>query len=115
MIAEGQIILFQFPQTDHKLGKLRPALILRKLPGHFDDWLICMISSQLNQEITGFDEIITPEDPIFKYTGLKTASLIRLGRLAVVDSAILSGRIGNLDDNRMRIIKRKLAQWIQSG
>ena len=45
MILEGQVILFKFPQTDQKEGKLRPALILRKLPCNLDDYLICMISS----------------------------------------------------------------------
>jgi hypothetical protein len=35
MISEGQIVLFKFPQTDQKEGKLRPALILRELPGKF--------------------------------------------------------------------------------
>ncbi|KKO19969.1 MAG: hypothetical protein BROFUL_01317 [Candidatus Brocadia fulgida] len=33
MITKGQIVLFKFPQTDQKEGKLRPALILRELPG----------------------------------------------------------------------------------
>ena len=33
MIAEGQIVLFRFPQTDQEAGKLRPALVLRRLPG----------------------------------------------------------------------------------
>lgn len=42
MIFEGQIVLFRFPQTDQTEGKLRPALVLRRLPGKFDDWLICM-------------------------------------------------------------------------
>jgi mRNA interferase MazF len=37
MIDEGQIVLFKFPQTDQKIGKLRPALVLRRLPGQFDD------------------------------------------------------------------------------
>jgi mRNA interferase MazF len=60
MIAEGQIVLFKFPQTDQTVGKLRPALVLRRLPGQFDDWLICMISSQLHQQTPGLDEVITP-------------------------------------------------------
>ena len=39
MIREGQIVLFRFPQTDRTSGKLRPALVIRKLPGQYDDWL----------------------------------------------------------------------------
>ena len=63
MITEGQGVLFHFPQTDLQSGKLRPALVLRKLPDHHEDWLICMISSQMAQEIPGFDETISPDDP----------------------------------------------------
>ena len=47
MKQAGQIVLFRFPQTDLEEGKLRPALLLNKVPGEYDDWLICMISSQL--------------------------------------------------------------------
>ena len=41
MIEEGQIVLFRFPQTDLRDGKHRPALVIRKVPGDYDDWLIC--------------------------------------------------------------------------
>ena len=44
MKEAGQVIVFRFPQTDLEEGKLRPALLLGKLPGNYDDWLICMIS-----------------------------------------------------------------------
>ena len=33
MIREGHVVLFRFPQTDQSRGKLRPALVVRKLPG----------------------------------------------------------------------------------
>jgi mRNA interferase MazF len=55
-----------------------------KLPSQFDDWLICMISSQLRHHVEGFDEIIKPDDNDFGKSGLKVASVIRIGRLAVV-------------------------------
>jgi mRNA interferase MazF len=45
MKQAGQIILFRFSQTDLEEGKLRPALLLGKSPGDYDDWLIGMISS----------------------------------------------------------------------
>jgi mRNA interferase MazF len=74
MISEGQIILFKFPQTDQQAGKLRPALVLRKMSGRYDDWLICMISSQLHQKIQKLDEFITTEDSDFIQSGLKVPS-----------------------------------------
>jgi len=113
MIAEGQIVLFRVPQTDQQSGKLRPALVVRKLPGRYEDWLISMISSQLSQEIPGFDEVISPDDPDFKDSGLKLRSLIRIGRLAVVNADILVGNIGRIADIRLARVRQKLSQWIR--
>lgn len=113
MISEGQIVLFKFPQTDQTAGKLRPALIIRRLPGLYNDWLICMVSSHLDQRIPDFDEIITPDDPDFKESGLKVPSLIRSGGLAVVDGDILIGKLGQIDTQRLLRIKHKLYPWIQ--
>ena len=48
MKRAGQIVLFRFPRTDLGEGELRPALLLGILPGEYDDWLICMISSFLS-------------------------------------------------------------------
>ncbi|HYW34121.1 MAG TPA: type II toxin-antitoxin system PemK/MazF family toxin [Balneolaceae bacterium] len=94
MKEAGQIVLFEFPQGDLREGKLRPALLLSKLPGTYDVWMICMISSKLHQKVDDFDEIVAEEDSDFKKTGLKTASLIRLGRIAVIDDDIWEGTIG---------------------
>jgi mRNA interferase MazF len=114
MITEAQIVLFRFPQTDQTEGKLRPALVVRRLPGQYNDWIICMISSQLHQEIPDFDEVITPSDSDFQLSGLKLASVIRLSRLAVVNSDVLLGKLGQIDAQRLSRIKQRLANWIQS-
>ena len=112
MIEEGQIVLFRFPQTDQTEGKLRPALILRQLPGQYNDWLICMISSQLDQKLIEFDEIISPNDTDFKQSGLKFSSVIRISRIAVVSRDILLGKLGQIDSQRLFRIKQKLSNWI---
>jgi len=112
VIHEGQIVLFRFPQTNRDVGKLRPALVLRKLPGRYDDWLICMISSQLTQTVPGFDEVVSFTDPDFAVSGLKTESTIRISRLAVVDKFILCGAIGTIAPERLSRIKTGLANWI---
>ena len=112
MIEEGQIVLFAFPQTDQATGKLRPALVLRNCPGAHDDWLICMISSQLRREIAGIDQIIRPSDSDFAQTGLKLASVICVTRLAVVASDVLQGSIGAFPDARLDRIRQSIAEWI---
>lgn len=113
MIQEGQITLFRFPQTDQAPGKLRPALVLRKIPGPYDDWLICMVSSQLSQELLEFDIVLYENDSDFEQSGLKTSSVIRISRLAVVNKDILLGSVGNISDEHLSLIKSRLSNWIQ--
>lgn len=112
MKKAGQIVVFQFPQTDLEEGKLRPALLLGKLPGEYDDWLICMISSQTRQHIAGFDEIVKDSDEDFKPSGLKVTSVIRVGRLAVVSGEILLGAIGEISSERLNRVKKNLSNWL---
>lgn len=112
MIRERQVVLFRFPQTNQDTGKLRPALVIRKVPGPHGDWLICMISSQFSQEVPDFDELISEKDDDFISSGLKQASLIRIARLAVVEKNILLGAIGEIGTARLRRIKGKLSDWL---
>jgi mRNA interferase MazF len=115
MKQAGQIILFRFPQTDLEQGKLRPALLLGKLPGEYDDWLICMISSQIRHCVPGFDEVVQETDTDFAGSGLKLTSVIRIGRLAVVEGEILLGAIGQITSERLQRIKSRLAEWLTSS
>jgi mRNA interferase MazF len=112
MAEEGMIVLFRFPQTDQKEGKLRPALLLRRLPGYHNDWLICMISSQTHQCFSPADELISESDGDYKNSGLKRTSLIRATRLAVVNRDTLEGAIGKLGEDRLTRIRINLADWI---
>jgi mRNA interferase MazF len=112
MIQAGQVVLLPFPQTDQTIGKLRPAVVLRRLPGPHDDWLICMISSQIHQHVADIDDIIRHTDADFSHSGLKTTSVIRVTRIAVLSGARLMGSIGNVSDERLDRIRARLARWI---
>ncbi len=112
MKQPGHIVVFPFPETNHTNSKLRPALLIQCVPGRYDDWLVCMISSQLHQEIADFDEVISPDDLDFSTSGLKCASLIRVSRLAIVDVNLLLGSIGSISQERLSRIKTKIADWI---
>jgi mRNA interferase MazF len=112
MAIAGQIVLFKFPQTDLSVGKLRPALLIKPLSNHYGDWLVCMISTKTGQEMPGFDDIISSNHSDFVQTGLKSESVIRVSRLAVVSEKILLGNIGEISSQRLERIKRNLATWI---
>ena len=108
----GKIVLFRFPQTDFVVGKLRPALVITKLPGNYQDWLICMISTKKHQYLSDYDEIISQDSEEFSLSGLKSESIIRSTRLAVVNEDILIGSIGNISVKLLNRIRRNLSAWI---
>ena len=113
MKRAGQIAVTAFPYADDPAGaKFRPVLILRQASHRYDDWLVCMVSSRLQQAEVGFDEIVDVGDPDFVTSGLKAASVFRLKRLAVLGGGVLLGSIGAVNDVRLSRMRRRLADWI---
>lgn len=113
-ITPGQIVLFRFPQTDLSAGKLRPALVLAKLPSEYDDWLVCMLTTRTNRSGVEIDFLIAGSDPDFNDSGLKSDSFVRLTRLAVVSSDIFEGYIGEISAERLKKLRKRLAEWIEA-
>lgn len=109
----GDIVLIRFPQTDLQLGKLRPALVIAESPGRYADVLLAFVSSRTYQVIPEFDEIIDPSDSDYEVTGLKVRSVIRLARLATVESSVINARLGNISDGRLKQIKARLVNWLE--
>ncbi len=109
----GDIVLIRFPQTDLQLGKLRPALVIAESPGRYADVLLAFVSSRTYQAIPEFDEIIDPSDSDYELTGLKVRSVIRLARLATVESSVINARLGNISDGRLKQIKARLVSWLE--
>lgn len=101
MKQAGQIALTSFPYTDLSEVKLRPVLLLRQVTDRFDDWLVCMVSSQTRQTEDGLDEVVQTTGTDFSPSGLKVSSVLRLSRLAVLNETLLIGSIGAIDNNRL--------------
>lgn len=109
-MKKGDVILTPVPQADGQI-KNRPALFLRVMPP-FDDALVCGISTQLQQQVDGFDEIISHRDDDYALSGLVSDSLIRLGFLAIIPRAKLIGSIGSISPNRRRRLLENLSDYL---
>ena len=110
-MTEGDVVLAPLAQANGGI-KNRPALVLHRMPP-FGDLLICGISSQLRQAVVGFDEIIEPADADFPSSGLKTASVIRLGFLAVFPTSHFIGSIGAISPERHRRLLTRLSDHLR--
>ena len=111
-MTEGDVALAPLPQADGRT-KPRPVFLLRQMPP-FGDWLVCGVSTQLHQEVAGFDETIEPSHPDFRRSGLKALSLIRLGYLVVLPADRLLGVLGSISSERHARLLRRLATFLQS-
>lgn len=107
---QGDVVLTPVPQSNGIL-KNRPAIILREMPP-FRDMLVCGVSTQLHQEVKGFDEVVQPADSDFSATGLKSTSLIRLGFLAVIPRTAIIGSIGRISSERHKRLLRRLSDYL---
>ncbi len=93
----GDVILVRFPFTDLTATKLRPALVLS---GHGDDLIIVGIFSPPHQRTQETWVVFSPQDPDFSLTGLKTTSVIKGERIAVIERSLVTRKLGSLTTSR---------------
>lgn len=109
-MKQGDVVIALLPQADGSL-KRRPAIVLRLMPP-FGDFLLCGISTQLHQKVEGFDEIIFVDDDDFAMSGLKAASLIRLGFLIVYSGKDIVGVAGSISPERHKRLLKNLSDYL---
>ena len=115
MTQRGDVVLARFPFTDRIGTKIRPVLVLLEVPGPYRDFLVMFISSQRRQAIPGVDVVLEPTDPVFARTGLKTASVFKVAKVATLSEELLIGAIGQLDDALFRKLIERLVRLLQTG
>jgi mRNA interferase MazF len=103
-VAKGDIVAIPFPFSDLSGSKLRPALVLSSLRG--DDVILCQITSK-----NRFDEYsVQLAEPDLCSTNLRESSTIRPNRIFTADKAIISYRLGQLSEHKIKEVERKLMQ-----
>jgi len=112
-MAPGDVVLTSLNQADGA-AKLRPALLLCRLPG-FGDWLVCGISTQTRHQIAGFDELIVPTDVDYAASGIRAESLVRLGFLGTLAGKQIAGSLGSVAAERLQRLRENLARHLREG
>ena len=99
-MKKGSIILIPFPFTDLTGSKIRPAVVLNKIEL---DVTICFITSELRWK-TKYDISILPSED----NGLKVPSLIRVSKIATIDSGLVLGELGKLSNIEITSLNKNL-------
>jgi mRNA interferase MazF len=88
----GDIVLVRFPFTDLPDTKVRPAVVVFETPDVHRDVIVCMISSVVPEQLNGFEILLRPD----AQNGLRTTSIIKVYRIAIVDASKVLTIIGVL-------------------
>jgi mRNA interferase MazF len=109
-MKEGNVVLAPLLQADG-VSKIRPGILLREMRP-YKDFLVCGISTQLHQQVEGFDQLVLLKDLDFASSGLKSQSLIRWGFLTVLKQGSIIGSIGSISPDRHRKLLETLSNYL---
>jgi len=112
-VNPGDIVLIPLPQVGGGPPKLRPALLLARLPGAYQNLLLCGISTQIHALHPGWDELIHSTDADFSGSGLHRDSAVRLSYLCAVDSNEVLGGIGRIATDRLERLLTRLSEFLK--
>lgn len=101
----GEVVVLPFPQTDLKVGKRRPALVVADLTG--DDGILCQITSKARPH-DGYSVSLTKND--FERAGLNVDSFIRTNRLFTVDHSVIIYVAAKIADAKLNETRAKIRE-----
>jgi mRNA interferase MazF len=104
----GEICLASFPFGDTAGMKLRPVLVLAGPVGPVPEVLVAYISSVLPPALMPSDLVLDPAKPEFRSTHLKTASVLRLHKLATIHASMMARHLGTLPQSQKTAVAAKL-------
>jgi mRNA interferase MazF len=107
-MRSSEICLASFPFGDIARMKLRPVLVLAGPIGPIPEVLVAYISSVLPPALMHSDLVLDPSRPECRATGLRTASVLRLHKLATIHGSMIVRRLGVLPDGQQAAVAAKL-------
>jgi mRNA interferase MazF len=108
-IEPGAVVLVNFPFTDLRSSKVRPALVLTQKG---DDVIIVGIFSRVPAYLQDSWIMIEEGDPGFKETGLKKVSVIKTEKIAVVHRSLIRKELGRLSPELLQKVKEILGRTL---
>jgi mRNA interferase MazF len=104
----GEIYLANFPSGGSPGMKLRPVLLLTDPIGSVPEILVAYISSVVPPQLMSTDLILDPQLPENRATHLKTISVLRLHKLATIQSRSIARRLGKVSPAVSVMVAAKL-------
>ena len=108
MIRRDEIYLASFPFGDSAGMKLRPVLTITGPLGRVPEVLVAYISSVIPDQLMPSDILLDPSKSEFAATKLKTASVLRLHKMATIHGRNIVRRLGELSPATISAVDERL-------
>lgn len=104
----GEIVVLDFPFSDLRQFKRRPALIIKVLRG--EDLIICQITATSKEKSVEIPLI----NKDFDKGGLKKDSFVRIDKITTIKNTRIKYKIGLLKLEKFREILEKLCDFLKN-
>ena len=106
-VHRGEVVLVDFPYSDHTGNKVRPALVVQAdvWNQQLDDTILALITSSRRRRVGATTQLlidITTADG--RQTGLRRTSVVQCENLLTYDQALILRVIGHLSATAMQQI-----------
>lgn len=110
-VSTGDIVRLPMVGMDGE-PKPRPAVVLCRLPGRFQTWLMAGISTSPRAVMPNWDIAIDPSVEWWTATGLERRSAIRLSYLQAVSEAVIIDRLGTVPSDEVTRLQARLSRLL---
>lgn len=97
-LHNGDVVLVEFPFTDMRGSKYRPAVIVSTATVHkgSEDFTLLFISSEIPEDLESYEIAFPATHPDFKLSGLKKNSVFKAHKLATIQRDLVRRKLGLL-------------------
>ncbi len=104
----SDVVFVNFPFSNLKKSKLRPAVILASAQNH--DWILCQVTSKSYADESSLRLLETD----FKHGSLNLVSYIRPGKIFTAHESIIIKKVGTLNDEIYTSLIEKIVTLLRS-
>lgn len=110
LVTRGSIVLIRYPFTDLTAAKVRPAMVVTPdfMIPRLDDVLCLFISSSMPEDLLPTDLVLGMNAPSFEKSGLKSPSVFRTHKLALLHKRLVLRVLGEADGALFGAINSRL-------
>jgi len=107
-VKRGDLILITVPFSDLTSSKVRPALVVSPEAPSENDFVVALITTNIQRSLRPTDHALTTADQDFGTTGLRFDGVFRMSKLFNLDKTLAKRKLGKASPALLKKLEKKL-------